>query len=153
MAAALEHSDLPFWEVACGTGDSGVRTRRAVAMIEPEAMSAYHHPQRVEAGRKAQLAAQWHGAVAGNADIRRWRDGDFQGEDHAAVDAIFLAACTPDWQSLPRVMAELMAGVDGFFVTDFFAFWRARVLAARGLVELGGTAGQHGYGGLNVRLV
>ncbi|MCY1309100.1 hypothetical protein D9M70_591600 [compost metagenome] len=91
--------------------------------------------------------------MAANADIRRWRDGDFQGEDHAAVDAIFLAACTPDWQSLPRVMAELMAGVDGFFVTDFFAFWRARVLAARGLVELGGTAGQHGYGGLNVRLV
>ncbi|MCO6056140.1 DUF3658 domain-containing protein [Pseudomonas sp. MOB-449] len=38
-------------------------------------------------------------------------------------------------------------------VTDFFAFWRARELVAQSRIELGGTAGQHGYGGLTVRLI
>ncbi|WP_137822115.1 DUF1835 domain-containing protein [Pseudomonas sp. D(2018)] len=153
VAAALEGSDLPLWEVPCGTGDSSVRTRRAVGMIEPTALGAYYLPVQVEAGRKAQLAAQWLAAVAANADIRRWHDGDFHGEGHAAVDAMLLAACTPEWQPLPRVMAELMASSDGFFVTDFFAFWRARELAGQGRIELGGTAGQQGYGALTVRLV
>ncbi|MFC4860466.1 DUF3658 domain-containing protein [Pseudomonas sp. MAHUQ-62] len=152
VAAALVQSELPLWEVSCGTGDSSVRMRRAVGMIEPAALGAYHLPKRVEAGRKAQLAAQWRAAMAANADIRRWRDGEFHGDDHRAVDAILLAACTPEWQPLPRVMAEVMAGNDGFFATDFFSFWRARELAARGRIELGGTAGQHGYGGLSVRL-
>ncbi|MNR66145.1 hypothetical protein D3C85_1894920 [compost metagenome] len=50
-------------------------------------------------------------------------------------------------------MAELMGRSDGFFVTDFFAFWRARELAAQGRIELAGTAGQHGYGGLTVRAI
>lgn len=152
-AAALEGSDLPLWEVTCGTGDSSVAQRRALGMIEPSVLGTYYQPERVEADRQARLATQWRSAVADNAAIRRWRGGEFHGEDHAAVDAIFLAACTHEWQPLPRVMAELMAGIDGFFVTDFFAFWRARELAAQGHVELGGTAGQHGYGGLSVRLI
>ncbi|MDH4558919.1 DUF1835 domain-containing protein [Pseudomonas sp. BN417] len=152
VAAALAHSELPFWEVPCGTGDSSVRKRRAVGMIEPEALGAYYLPRLVDAERKQRLAAQWRAAVTANAAIRRWRDGDFQGEDHSTVDAVLLAACTPEWQPLPRVMAEVMAGCDGFFVTDFFAFWRARELAARGCVELAGHGWQHGYGGLSVRL-
>lgn len=152
VAAALAQSELPFWEVPCGTGDSSAGQRRAVGMIRPEEMDAYYQPRLVEHGRKAGLAGQWHAAVAANADIRRWRDGAFSGEDHQAVDAILLAACTPEWRPLARVMAELMAGADGFFVTDYFAFWRARELAAQGRIELAGTAGQHGYGGLTVRL-
>ncbi|MNY79082.1 hypothetical protein D3C86_2195680 [compost metagenome] len=63
------------------------------------------------------------------------------------MDAILLSACSRDWQPLPRVMADVMAGTDGFF-----AFWRARELAAQGRVELSGHEGQHGYGGLSVRL-
>lgn len=152
VAAVLEHSELPLWEVPCGTGDSSVWMRRAVGMIEPGALGAFYQPRLVDAERKQRLASQWHAVVATNADIRRWRNGAFQGEDHSTVDAILLAACTPEWQPLPRVMAEVMAGCDGFFVTDFFAFWRARELAARGRVELAGHEGQHGYGGLSVRL-
>ncbi len=153
VASALGGCGLPLWEVSCGTGDSRVRQRRAVGMIEPAALGAYYQPRQVDSVRQAQLAGLWRAAVAANAAIRRWRDGDFHGEDHQVVDAIFLAACTSDWQALPRVMAELMAGTDGFFVTDYFAFWRARELAAQGLVELAGSAGQHGYGGLTVRVV
>ncbi|MCY1354938.1 hypothetical protein D9M69_413390 [compost metagenome] len=152
VAAALAQSELPLWEVPCGTGDSSVRTRRAVGMIEPASLGAFNQPRWVEAERKQRLVGQWRAAVAADADIRRWRDGDFRGEDHSTVDAILLAACTPHWQPLPRVMAEVMAGCDGFFVTDFFAFWRARELATRGRVELSGHEGQHGYGGLSVRL-
>ncbi|MCY1271175.1 hypothetical protein D9M70_197290 [compost metagenome] len=152
VAAALEGSDLPFREVPCGTGDSRVGRRRAVGMIAPAEMGAYFLPKPVDTGRKALLASQWRAAVAGNADIRRWQKGDFQGEDHRQIDAILLGACTPDWRPLARVMAELMGRSDGFFVTDFFAYWRARELAAQGHLELGGSPGQHGYGGLTVRL-
>ncbi|MNP10314.1 hypothetical protein D3C76_1024590 [compost metagenome] len=152
VAAALAQSELPLWEVPCGTGDSSVRTRRAVGMIEPALLGDYYRPREVETARKARLAGQWRAAVAANADIRRWRDGGFHGEDHSVVDAILLSACSRDWQPLPRVMADVMAGTDGFFVTDFFAFWRARELAAQGRVELSGHEGQHGYGGLSVRL-
>jgi hypothetical protein len=152
VAAALEGSDLPFWEVACGTGDSRVETRRAVGMIDPAALDAYFLPKQIDSGRKVLLASQWRGAVAANADVRRWQEGGFQGEDHRKVDAVLLGACTPDWQPLARVMAEVMGQSDGFFATDFFSFWRARELAARGHIELGGNAGQHGYGGLTVRL-
>ncbi|MBD2836895.1 DUF1835 domain-containing protein [Pseudomonas sp. JM0905a] len=152
VAAALEGTDLPLWEVPCGTGDSSVETRRAVGMIDPAGLGAYFLPKQVDAGRKASLASQWRSAVAGNADVRRWQKGDFQGEDHRKVDAILLGACTADWQPLARVMAELMGQSDGFFVTDFFALWRAQELAAEGRLELDGTAGQHGYGGLTVRL-
>lgn len=152
VAAALEGSELPLWEVPCGTGDSRAEGRRAVGMIEPEALAAYYLPQRVAAERKASLAAQWHAAVVANADIRRWRAGEFQGEDHHAVDAILLAGCTRQWQPLPSVMSKLMAHADGFFATDFFSFWRVRELVAQGRVELGGSPGQRGYDGLRVRL-
>lgn len=153
VAAALEGSDLPFWEVPCGTGDSSVETRRAVGMIDPAGLGAYFLPKQVDVGRKALLASQWRSALAGNADVRRWQKGDFRGEDHRKVDAILLGACTSDWQPLARVMTELMGQSDGFFATDFFAFWRARELAAQGRLELGGTAGQDGYGELTVRLI
>ncbi|MFZ6047958.1 DUF3658 domain-containing protein [Pseudomonas sp. CR3202] len=152
VAAALDGSDLPLWEVACGTGDSRVQRRRAVGMIDPSVLSDYYLPRHVDAGRRSRLAAQWHAAVAANADIRRWRDDAFHGEDHRLVDALLLAACTPDWQPLSRVMADLMGHNDGFFATDFFTLWRARELAAKGCIELVGDAGQHGYGGLTVRL-
>lgn len=151
VAAALVRSEVPLWEVPCGTGDSRVSTRRAVGMIAPEALETYYQPCLVESGRKARLADQWHAAVTASADIRRWRDGEFAGEDHQALDAMLLSACTPQWRPLARVMAEVMATTDGFFVTDYFAFWRARELAARGLVELDGAPGEQGYIALNIR--
>ncbi len=151
VATALEGSALPFWEVACGTHDGRVAHRRAVGMIRPEEFAAFHRPRLVGVERRAKLAGQWRDAVAGSAPIRRWHGGAFTEAEYGLVDDIMLAACDVEWRPLARVMAEPMAQVDGFFVTDFFAFWRARELAAQGLLELRGVAGRLGYDELSVR--
>lgn len=152
VAATLEHSELPFWEVVCGTGDSRVASRRAVAMHTPSDLAELYLPKLIGPERHRQLAAQWHGVLAEGAGIRRWCNGAFQGEDFSFIDAELLQHCTTDWRPLGRVMADVMARCDGFFATDFFLFWRARELAVQGRVEIVGEPGAHGYGGLQVRL-
>lgn len=152
VAAALEHSELPLWEVPCGTGDSRVANRRAVAMHRPAELAGLYLPKLVGLERRQQLVAQWRGALAEGAGIRRWRDGAFHGEDFSFIDADLLGHCTAEWRPLGRVMAGVMAGCDGFFASDFFLFWRARELAAQGRVEIDGEPASNGYGGLRVRL-
>ncbi len=152
VAAALEHSQLPLWEVPCGSGDSRVESRRAVAMHAPDELAELYLPRLIEAERRQALAAQWRGALAEGAGIRRWREGAFHGEDFSFIDADLIGSCTPEWRSLGRAMADVMARCDGFFATDFFLFWRARELAAQGRVEIQGEPGANGYGGLQVRL-
>lgn len=152
VAAALEHSQLPLWEVPCGSGDSRVAGRRAVAMHAPAELAELYLPRLIEAERRQALAAQWRGALAEGAGLRRWREGAFHGEDFSFIDADLLGACTPEWRPLGRAMADVMARCDGFFATDFFLFWRARELAAQGRVEIQGEPGANGYGGLQVRL-
>lgn len=152
VAAALEHADLPLWEVPCGSGDSRFETRRAVSMHEPTALRELYRPLLVVPARRQRLAAQWHAVRQENAAIRRWRDGAFHGEDHAQIDAILLGYCTPEWKPLARVMADVMLRCDGFFPSDFFVYWRARELAGTGRIELSGEADASGYGGLKVRL-
>lgn len=49
VAAVLEHSDLPFWEVPCGSGDSSVTHRRAVAMHTPTDLAERYLPRQVGA--------------------------------------------------------------------------------------------------------
>jgi len=151
VAAALEHSDLPFFEVPCGTGDSRVAWRKAVAMHAPDELLQLYQPRLLAPARRQQLAALWHAAVAENALIRRWRNGQFHGEDFHAIDNALLAACTPAWQPLGRAMAEVMAHCDGFFVTDFFLFWRARELAVAGRLQLSDNPNSHGYSELSVK--
>lgn len=132
VAAALEGSNVELWRVACGSGDSRVETRKAVAMHSPEALAALHQPKLLRTAQRQQLAAQWHAAVAENADIRRWRDGAFHGESHEHIRQRMLHFCTDQWQPLGRVMASVMAECNGFFATDFFLWWCARELVASG---------------------
>ncbi|MBA1275774.1 DUF1835 domain-containing protein [Stutzerimonas azotifigens] len=150
VCAALEGSPLPLFEVACGTGDSRVGTRMAVSMHRPAALAERIRPQRIDAARQRQLAAQWRGAVAADADIRRWREGQFFGERFDAIDAQLVAATEPDWRPLARAMAEVMRHCDGFFPTDYFLYWRARELARGGRLELDGVPGAQ-YSALQVR--
>ncbi|MDX1367968.1 DUF1835 domain-containing protein [Pseudomonas sp.] len=153
VANALAGSALPLWEVRCGTGDSRVETRKAVAMHAPEALAALAQPREVDAERRQALAAQWRAALTDNARVRRWQADAFHGEDYQAIDAALLRHASDDEQPLARLMAEVMACCDGFFATDYFLFWRARELAAAGRIELTGEAGAHGYGGLQARLI
>ncbi|MFV0890188.1 DUF3658 domain-containing protein [Metapseudomonas otitidis] len=151
VAAVLEHSDLPFWEVPCGSGDSSVTHRRAVAMHTPTDLAERYLPRQVGPERRHYLATQWRSVLAEGAGIRRWRQEVFHGEDFSFIDADLLQHCSSDWQPLARVMADVMASCDGFFATDFFLFWRARELAAQGRVEIGGEPAANGYGNLRVR--
>ncbi|MCQ4259648.1 DUF1835 domain-containing protein [Stutzerimonas stutzeri] len=150
VAAALEGSSIPLYEVACGTGDSRVGTRMAVSMHAPDALAALYQPRLVAPGRIAELAGQWRAAVKENAAIRRWIDGRFVGEDHSRIDSELQAACSNDWMPLARAMAEVMAHCNGFFATDLFLYWRARELAKRGFIEFSDDA-QAGYSKLQVR--
>lgn len=152
VAHALADSALPLWEVPCGTGDSRVASRRAVAMHTPEALAALAKPREVDAERRQALAAQWRAALASNVLVRRWQAGAFHGEDYQAIDAALLRHARDDEQPLTWLMAEVMGRTDGFFATDYLLFWRARELAAAGHIVLSGETGAHGYGGLQVRL-
>lgn len=151
VAAALKHSHLPFFEVPCGTGDSRVAWRRAVAMHAPDELLKLYEPRLVSPARRQHLAQQWTQAVNENALVRRWVDGSFRGEDFSTVDAALLKACTTQWQPLARAMAEVMGHCDGFFASDFFLFWRARELARAGRLDLSADADAHTYSELSVR--
>ncbi|SDH21927.1 protein of unknown function [Pseudomonas flavescens] len=148
---ALEGSDVLLLEVTCGTGNSWVQSRKAVAMHAPQTLFALAKPKPVEPERRASLAAQWHSAVTDGGLIHRWQAGSFTAEDYQAIDAALLRQSRAEPQPLARVMAEVMARCDGFFASDYFLFWRARELAADGLLVLDGEPGEHGYSGLQVR--
>ncbi|MGY4532234.1 hypothetical protein ACVW0Y_001358 [Pseudomonas sp. TE3786] len=151
VAAALRHSHLPFFEVPCGTGDSRVAWRKAVAMHAPDELLKLYEPRLVSPARRQQLAAQWQQAVAETAVVRRWFNGEFHGEDYRAIDNALLNACGAQWQPLARAMAEVMGHCDGFFATDFFLFWRARELARAGRLQLSDDAEVHPYTELSIR--
>ncbi len=151
VAAALDGSGVALWEVACGTGDTRVAQRKAVAMRLPHELLELHRPRLMDAARRQILAAQWRAAVAEDADVRRWSDGEFHGEMFATVDASLLAFCTPEWQPLAQPMGHCMRRCDGFFPSDFFLAWRARELAARGALHLEGPL-QGRYSEQRVRL-
>lgn len=151
VAHALEGSGVALIEVACGTGNSWVQSRKAVAMHAPQALLELANPQPVGPERLAALASQWRGAVADGGSIHRWQAGAFSAEDYQAIDAALLRHARAEPQPLARVMAEVMARCDGFFASDYFLFWRARELAANGQLVLDGEPGEHGYAGLQVR--
>lgn len=151
VAHALEGSGVSLIEVPCGTGNSWVQSRQAVAMHAPQALLTVAKPRVVEAERRASLAAQWRAAVADDGLIHRWQAGRFTAEDYQIIDAALLRHARAEPQPLARVMAEVMARCDGFFATDFFLFWRARELAASGQLVVDGEPGEHGNSGLQVR--
>lgn len=151
VAHALEGSGVALIEVACGTGNSWVQSRKAVAMHAPQALLELANPQPVGPERLAALASQWRAAVADSGLIHRWQAGAFSAEDYQAIDAALLRHARAEPQPLARVMAEVMARCDGFFASDYFLFWRARELAANGQLVLDGEPGEHGYAGLQVR--
>ncbi len=152
IAALLQGSSCGLHEVACGTGDSRAGQRKAVSMHSPAALAALYSPQAVPASRQAELAAVWHEQCASTHGIRRWFEGAFRGEDYRLIDAALVAASPDEFAPLARAMAEVMGHCDGFFPTDFFIYWRARVLVAAGRLEIQGDP-TAAYRDLQVRRV
>lgn len=135
LAALLGEAPLELREIACGTGDSGVRRRRAVALCSPQQLRDCQRQARpLSAERRAELAGQWRRAVAENGGVRRWRDGVFHSEDYRLVDGMLLCLCSRDWQPLPPLLSQAMRCCSGFFATDLFLAWRLRELARHGRV-------------------
>lgn len=151
VAHALEGSEVLLLEVVCGTGNSWVQSRKAVAMHAPQALFALAKPRPVEPARRAALAAQWRAVLADDGHVHRWQTGVFAAEDYQLIDAALLRHARPEPKPVARVMADVMARTDGFFASDYFLFWRARELAAAGQLVLGGEPGEHGYSSLQVR--
>ncbi len=150
VAHALQGSTVELWEAPCGSGDSRVQTRMAVAMHRPKALAKIATPHLVDAQRKAALAAQWQALLSDPQPVRRWQASAFSTEDYRLIDAALLHHTSAQPQPLPRVMAEVMKRCDGFFATDYFLFWRTRELAAAGQLVLDGEPGEYGYAALQV---
>ena len=148
VAFWLDESPVAFQEVKCGTGQSQAGSRRAVSMCSQEQLAAFV-PEEVSMARRRQLAGIWAGQRASSSVLRCWRDGQLLASDYEEPDAALIAACDNAWRPLARVMAEVMKEADGYFPTDYFVYWRARVLAAQGRVMIDGDA-REGYPGLKV---
>lgn len=151
VAHALEGSDVLLLEVVCGTGNSWVQSRRAVAMLAPQALFTLAKPRPVDPARRATLAAQWRAVLADGGHIHRWQAGVFAAEDYQLIDAALLRHAGTEPKPLARVMADVMTRTDGFFAADYFLFWRARELAAAGQLVFSGEPGAYGYSTLQVR--
>jgi len=141
VAAALSESPLELREVVCGTGDSGVRQRRAVSMCTPAQLrDALRQARPLGPARHATLAGQWRRVRSEDGGVRRWRAGTFHSEDYRLVDGMLLCLCSRDWQPQAPLLSQAMRCCSGFFATDLFLAWRLRELARQGCVELAAEA-------------
>lgn len=150
VASLLGKAPLELREVACGTGDSGVRRRRAISQCSPQQLRDFQRQARpLSAERRGGLAGQWRQALAENGGVRRWRAGALHSEDYRLVDGMLLCLCSHDWQPLVPLLSQAMRCCSGFFATDLFLAWRLRELARQGRVDL--EAGQTDLAGMRVR--
>jgi hypothetical protein len=148
VAASLDQSGAPLWEVACGQLPTG--PRRTVSLCSPTQLaSLYQQARALDGERRRALAAIWREQCHLNAEIRLWQDGRFVSQGFAELDQALLDACGRHGQ-LAEAMGQVMAGTRGFFPTDLLLFWRARELQARGLLRLAGEPGAYGYRDLRV---
>jgi len=143
IAAALHDSSVSLYSVPCGTHRSDVQTRRAVGQCLPELLKQLYSPVLILPEQQQDLARAWHKAVEAKADIRLWIGGAFQYSGYETVDTILFQHCTPEWQPLARVIAEVMVRSEGFFATDTFLGWRARELSHKGHLILQGPEKGH----------
>lgn len=148
VASASARAGRPLWEVACGQLPQW--PRRTVSLCAPALLAELDGQRRlVTGGRRARLMDAWHQQCQADADLRLWQNGAFEAQPFAVIDQSLLAACSRSTELAPA-MAEVMAECRGFFPTDLFLLWRARVLQARGLLRLSGEPGEYGYRGLRV---
>jgi hypothetical protein len=140
---ALRDAAVPVREVEVDRAALG-RDRgdgmTAVAMLERQRVPEAEKTARpVNAGRRAQLAAEWERLRTNSGGLRHHRDGAITTHPIDAHDAEILAAVGDDWMPAGRAIGQPMGTITGFFATDAFCFWRLCQLAALGNVELEGS--------------
>lgn len=135
---ALLPARVELHAVAGGTGECRSGPRRAIAMLAPADLAALP-AERLDAASRDRLGAQWLHWCERDDSLRLWLDGRLQGADYALIDNALLAECTAQWRPARRLIAPVMAGVDGLFVTDLLSLWRLRQLAVEGLLKTRGS--------------
>ncbi|MFZ5960638.1 DUF1835 domain-containing protein [Pseudomonas knackmussii] len=135
---ALLPARVELHAVAGGSGECRSGTRRAIAMLAPTELAALP-AEHLDSASRDRLGAQWQHWRERDDTLRLWLDGRLQGADYALIDNALLAECSAEWRPARRLIAPVMAGVDGLFVTDLLSLWRLRQLAVEGRLETRGT--------------
>nr|WP_294980384.1 DUF1835 domain-containing protein [uncultured Pseudomonas sp.] len=136
---ALLPERVSLRSVGAGSGQCRCEDRHAIAMLKPEelanALAASHE---LDAAERQRLGEDWRRALAENAELRLWLDGQLSGAGYAHIDHVLLDSASESWRPAQSLIGPTMAYVDGLFVTDLLAAWRLREQVAAGALELRG---------------
>jgi len=136
---ALLPAHVSLRSVGAGSGQCRCEDRHAIAMLKPEelahALAASHE---LDAAERQHLGEDWQRALADNAELRLWLDGQLSGAGYEHIDRVLLDSASESWRPVQSVIGPTMAYVDGLFVSDLLAAWRLREQVAAGRLELRG---------------
>lgn len=136
---ALLPASVSLRSVGAGSGQCRSEDRHAIAMLKPvELANALAASHELDASERQHLAADWQRALAENAELRLWLDGQLSGAGYAHIDRILLDSASEAWRPVQSLIGPTMAYVDGLFVSDLLAAWRLREQVAAGALELRG---------------
>lgn len=148
VAYQQRNNPQPLWEVPCGVLPQ--QPRRTVSLCSPATLRELaQYRRQLSTTRRQQLAQCWLQQCRANAELRLWQAGQLVGQHYAEIDQALLAACQQS-TDLAHAMAQVMRHSVGFYPTDSFLLWRARLLHNQGLIELRGPPGDYGYRGLRL---
>lgn len=136
---ALLPAHVTLRSVGAGSGQCRSEDRHAIAMLKPEELAnALAGSHELDAAERQRLGADWHRALAENAQLRLWLDGQLTGAGYAHIDRILLDSASESWRPVQSLIGPTMAYVDGLFVSDLLAAWRLREQVAAGALQLRG---------------
>lgn len=136
---ALLPAHVTLRSVGAGSGQCRSEDRHAIAMLKPEELAnALAGSHELGAAERQRLGADWHRALAENAQLRLWLDGQLTGAGYAHIDRILLDSASESWRPVQSLIGPTMAYVDGLFVSDLLAAWRLREQVAAGALQLRG---------------
>lgn len=136
---ALLPANVALRSVGAGSGQCRCEDRHAIAMLKPvELANALAASHELDAAERQRLGEDWQRALADNAELRLWLDGQLSGTGYTHIDHILLDSVSTSWRPVQSVIGPTMAYVDGLFVSDLLAAWRLREQVAAGVLELRG---------------
>lgn len=136
---ALLPAHVTLRSVGAGSGQCRCDDRHAIAMLKPvELANALAASHELDAAERQRLGEDWQRALAENAELRLWLNGELSAASYAHIDRILLESATEKWRPVRSIIGPTMAYVEGLFVSDLLAVWRLRAQVAAGALELRG---------------